>query len=233
MRFRTGCVLLSITMLAGPVGGGSQPKNERLTANGTDSARNAAGGGGEAGDYKVNPEQSRFTAHVGVGGLLAAAGHPHTIAIRDLDGDIQWKNDSASLHFVIKAESLAEIGEEIDEKDREKVNQAVHGEALEVSKYPEIVFTGKAVSVKQLGGGRYAATIEGDLTLHGVKRQVSFPADVRLEGHGLRAMGKFTILHSDYNLKRLSAVGGAVKAKDEIELSFDLQADRGPGPPRP
>jgi polyisoprenoid-binding protein YceI len=231
MRCRPTCVWLSIAILAGFVGCSSQPNNERPAAKESDSrAREATGGGGKDLDYTVNPEQSRFTAQVGVGGLLAAAGHPHTIAIRGIDGGVRLdddKLDSASLHFTIKAESLGEVGKEFDEEDRKKVNQAVHGEALEVSRYPEIVFTGKAVSVDQVGEGRYTAIIKGELSLHGVKRQVSFPVKVRRENRKLHASGAFTILHSDFNLKRLAAVGGMVKADNEIHLTFDLQMDRG------
>ena len=230
MRLGPASVLLSIAMLAGSASCNSQPNNERGAANESDSgARKATGGGGEGG-YKVNPEQSRFTAQVGVGGLLAAAGHPHTIAIRGIDGGVQLDGDtldSASLRFTIKAESLGEVGKEFDEEERKKVNQAVHEEALEVTRYPEVVFSGKAVSVDQVGEGRYRATIKGELSLHGVKRQISFPVKVQRENRSLHATGAFTILHSDFNLKRLSAAGGMVKADDEIQLTFDLQMDRG------
>ena len=183
----------------------------------------------KGGRYHVIPAKSRFTAQVGVGGLLAAAGHPHTIAIRQFDGDLDVDSGSldTSLQMTIKSESLGEVGKEFDEDDRKKVNQSVHGEALETTKYPQIVFKGTTGSIKTLAAGQYEATIKGNLTLHGVTRQISFPAKVRLEQGHLRATGEFTILHSQYNLKRLSAAGGTVKAKDEIVLSFDLQAEPG------
>lgn len=179
--------------------------------------------------YQVNPDRSQLTAHVEVGGLLAAAGHPHTIAIGELRGDVHLEGGapgSGSIQMTIRAGSLHEVGKEFDEKERRKIDHDVHTEALEISKHPEIVFKGTAASAGQSGEGQDRATIKGDLTLHGVTRQVSFPAVIRREGDSLRATGRFGILHSDYGIKRLSAAAGMVKAKDEILLTFDIRADR-------
>lgn len=226
MRFEI--VAVGAVLLACLTGCGPQGRENAATQRSPENPREQQPGEDNATHYRVNPEKSRFTAHVGVGGLLAAAGHPHTVAIRDFGGEVQLdggKLESASLQLTIKSESLGEVGKEFDEKDRQKVNQAVHGEALETSKYPEIVFKGAAASVRQTGEGRYEATMKGDLSLHGVTRQISFPVKVRRDNRSLHATGEFTILHGDYHIKRLSAAGGTVKASDEIKLSFELQAD--------
>jgi hypothetical protein len=34
--------------------------------------------------------------------------------------------------------------------------------------------------------------------------------------------GEFTVMHSDYKMKQISAGGGTVKAKDAMKLSFDI-----------
>src|SRR4030095_1013440 len=98
--------------------------------------------------------------------------------------------------------------------------------ALETSRFPEVVLRSRSVTVKEAGDHQYEASISGALPLHGVTRPISFPAKVRVEGNSLRASGAFTILHDTYGIKRLSAAGGTIKAKDEIELSFDIVADR-------
>jgi polyisoprenoid-binding protein YceI len=188
--------------------------------------------GQEAGNethFKINREKSRITANVGVGGMLKGLGHSHVIAIRDFHGEVLANPSivgSASVRLTIIANSTAEVGKEIEEKDRPKVNQAMHEEALETSRFPEVAFRSRSVTVKEAGDHQYDASISGDLTLHGVTRPVSFPAKIRAEGNSLRASGAFTILHETYGIKRLSAAGGTIKAKDEIELSFDIVADR-------
>ena len=179
--------------------------------------------------YKINSSQSRFTAHVGVGGLFSSLGHAHTIAIRDFNGQVNLTAGSlqpASLQMTIRADSLAETDKEFDEKDRQKVNQAMRDEALETGKFPTITFKSTDIDVNKQTETRYQAKISGTLTLHGVARPVSFPAQVTLEGSTLRATGEFTVTHGDYKMKRISAGGGTVKAEDAIKLAFNIVADK-------
>ncbi len=178
--------------------------------------------------FKVNSAKSRVIAQVGVGGMLKGLGHPHLVAIREVQGDAETAAHlagAATIRLRFITASAAETSKEFDEKNRQKVDAAVRQEALETARFPEAVFKSRKVEVKESGEHTYAASISGDLTLHGVTHEVSFPAKVTVQGKSLRAEGSFTILHSSYGIKRLSAVGGTIKAKDEILLSFDILAD--------
>ncbi|HEU4389363.1 MAG TPA: YceI family protein [Blastocatellia bacterium] len=179
--------------------------------------------------YRINSGQSQFTAHVGVGGIFSSLGHAHTIAITSFTGDVRLTPGSlqpASLQMTIRADSLAETDKEFDEKDRQKVNQAMRTEALETGSFPTITFKSTDISVNKQSESRYQAKITGALTLHGVTRTVSFPAQVTLDGNALRATGAFTVNHSDYKMKRISAGGGTVKAEEAIKLSFNIVANK-------
>ena len=68
--------------------------------------------------------------------------------------------------------------------------------------------------------------MNGELTLHGVKRAQPVSAHVSVEGNTLRAMGDFAIRQSDYAIRPVSALGGAVKLKDELKVSFRISARR-------
>lgn len=242
MRWGPAGAMLFTVLLIGPggCGHGSEGRNappppgsREVNAGGsTAGVAKARREGGDATHYRLNPGKSRFLAHVGVSGLLKAAGHPHAVAIREFGGEVRVGSGMAgptSITMKIVAGSLAEVGKEFSEKDRQKIDRDVRGEALETSRYPDIVFESRDVSLRRVAQDRYQAAIEGDLSLRGVTRTVSFPADVRIEGDVLRARGEFTILHGDYRLKRLSAAGGTIKASEEIRLSFDIQAERGRG----
>ena len=175
--------------------------------------------------YRISASGSQFTAKVPVGGLLASLGHDHTIAIRDFTGEAHVTPgtiEPASLQLTIKAGSLAEAEKGISESDRQKINSSIQEEALETSKYPQIVFKSTNVSAKKTGEGQYHVQINGNLTLHGVTRPIAIPAQVTLKGNTLIARGQFTVRHSDYQIKRLSAGAGTVKAKEEITLSFSV-----------
>jgi polyisoprenoid-binding protein YceI len=177
--------------------------------------------------YILDASASRFQAQVGVGGLLSMFGHEHTIALREFSGDVTAKPgalDRGSLHLTIQAASLAEVAPGFSEADRKKIDRDLREKALEVSRFPEILFRSTALKVKESGDGPTELEIRGDLTLHGVTRSVTLPARVELQNDVLTAHGEFTVRHSDYNIERLSAAAGAVKASDEIRLTFEIVA---------
>jgi polyisoprenoid-binding protein YceI len=175
--------------------------------------------------YKIDASASQFSARIGVEGLLKAFGHEHVVAIRDFSGEAQLTLGSiepASLQLTIKADSLSESEKSFSDSDRQKIDQAIHQEGLETGKYQQIVFNSTGVSARKSGEGQFQVQINGNLGLHGVTKPITIPAQVTLQGDTVTARGDFTIRHSDYQMKRISAVGGAVTAKDEINLSFNL-----------
>ena len=49
---------------------------------------------------------------------------------------------------------------------------------------------------------------------------------VGVDGDNLRANGNFSILQSDYGIRLVSVAGGALKVKDELKISFDVNAKK-------
>jgi hypothetical protein len=43
-----------------------------------------------------------------------------------------------------------------------------------------------------------------------------------LQNGVLTARGRFTVRHSDYEIERLSAAGGTIRAENDIRMSFVL-----------
>jgi len=197
--------------------------NTAATPDKTKTEENAS----NSGRYRVDAGQSRLTARVFVSGLFAAFGHDHTISLRGVTGEVQLTPgtiEPASLRITVRASSAAEAGKEFSEKDRQEIDKSVREEALEIAKFPEIVFKSTKISTTKTGEGQNQAKIEGELTLHGVTHPIVIPAQVTLSENKVRAHGEFPIRHSDYQIKRLSAGGGTVKAKEEMKLSFDIVA---------
>ena len=149
------------------------------------------------------------------------------MAIREFSGEARLTAgaiETGSLQLTINAGSLAEAGPGFSDADRKKIDHDIHEKALEVSKYPQIVFKSTVVSAKKVGEGQYQVRIVGALTLHGVTKPVEIPANVAFHGNTVTARGEFTIRHTDYRIERLSAAAGTVKAGDEITLTFTLVA---------
>lgn len=178
--------------------------------------------------YRLDASKSRFTVHAFVGGLLSTFGHDHTIAIRDFTGEAQVTPDTVSpgsLQMTIKAGSLA-VADKVSDSDRSKIETTMRQEVLETEKHPEIVFRSTKVEGARVQEGQYQVKIWGDLTLHGVTRNVLINAVVAFASDHLRARGAFALNQSEYNIKRVSVAGGTIKVKDQLKFTFDIVAHR-------
>ena len=177
--------------------------------------------------YVIDPRLSRFTVRAFASGVLSAFGHNPNIAIRDYSGEVHWKDDIASavLHFVAKAESFA-VTDDISDKDRKEIERQMQEEVLESETYPEIAYDCSCLSANKSGEGQFTATLNGDLTLHGVTNPQPISARVSVSGDALRAFGNFSLRQTDYGIRLVKALGGTLKVKDELKFDFNMVARR-------
>jgi polyisoprenoid-binding protein YceI len=177
-------------------------------------------------NYRIHTEVSRFTVRGFAGGLLSGLGHNPVLAVRDFSGEAHVEPDAlekSSLCLKIKAGSL-EVQNDASDKDRREMKRVMDEEVLEVARYPEIVFKSAVVSGAKTGDGFYRLVIEGNLTLHGVTRRLSVPAQAWATKDQLRANGEFSVRQTDYGIKLASVAGGALKLKDELKFAYDIVA---------
>jgi polyisoprenoid-binding protein YceI len=201
------------------------PENIQIQSSGTpETAQVAAATVGDR--YLINAMISRSTVKVTATGLLSAFGHSPTIQIRDLKGEIVFSPQdvqTSSLHLVIRAASLS-VADNISDKDRREIESQMREQVLETSRYAEIIYDSRSVSVTNATNGSSDVVLLGQLTLHGVTRPQKVPARITVTGDLLRAFGEFSLRQSDYSIKPVSAVGGGLKVKDEVTFSFDIAA---------
>jgi polyisoprenoid-binding protein YceI len=182
----------------------------------------AADGGAE--HYRLVASQSKFVAHALAGGLLWFKGHDHLVAVREFTGEAQLTPGSinpASLTIVAKADSLVETSSVFTEQQKRIIDKELRDIVLEPAKYPEITFRSTQVA-GQGAGNQYDLKITGDLTLHGVTRQITIPTKVTLNGRELRATGEFSIDRGDFKVKATSAFHGLVRVRDKVRFTFDI-----------
>ncbi len=98
--------------------------------------------------------------------------------------------------------------------------------ALKADSYPKIIFSyNSAESVNSNGVNQYL--VNGELTVAGVTREISFLADGEiLESGRMRARGSKKIFMTDYDIEPPSGLFGLIKADDELTVHFDLTAKR-------
>jgi polyisoprenoid-binding protein YceI len=176
--------------------------------------------------YTINARASRFSVRASACGVLSAFGHNPTIAIRDFTGEVQVNADQveeSSLRMTVKVASLG-VTDDISDKDRREIERQMYEDVLEVSKYPEIVYECTGLSASKTGEGQYRLTLNGDLTLHGVTRKQAICAQATLSGETLVAFGDFSLSQTDYEIRLVSALGGALKVKDEVKGLFHFVA---------
>jgi polyisoprenoid-binding protein YceI len=162
--------------------------------------------------------------------LLSSFGHNPRLSVREFTADIRvvpGKPETAVVQLKIRADSLQVI-DDVSEKDRNEIEQTMKGEVLETSRFPEIVFESDTVSGEMIFQGRYRINMSGNVSLHGTTRNEKVQAQVTAGEEQLRAEGDFHLRQSDYGIKLVKVAGGALKVKDEVKITFDIQAQAAP-----
>ena len=201
-------------------------------AHGAAGAAKTAGHGaaaalqGATARYRLDASRSTFNVRAFSGGVLWFKGHDHLVAARDFTGEATLTPGSvnpASLRLTVRAASLAETRDVFTEQQKRIIDKELREIVLEPDKYPEITFESTGVEAKA-EGGVFKVRLTGDLTLHGVTRRVTIPADVTVAGDDLRARGEFHIERSVFKVKATSAFHGTVRVRDKLKVMFDIVA---------
>jgi polyisoprenoid-binding protein YceI len=136
-----------------------------------------------------------------------------------LDGDLT----SASAHGTVKTASVDTNQDQRDEHLRSP-------DFFDASQYPEISF--QSTSITASGDGDGALRITGDLTLHGVTKEIVLEAEIQgtetdphtgNERVGLEVTGQLS--RSDFGMSFNQALGsGNALVSDKIKLVLDVSA---------
>jgi polyisoprenoid-binding protein YceI len=171
---------------------------------------------------------SKFKVQAFASGLLSAFAHNPVILIPSFSGEVRFDPaslESAYLRMVINAASL-EVKDDMNDKDRQEIRGLMQDEVLQVGRYPDIIYECSKITGSSVGTGRFWLSLNGELTLHEVTRPQPIAATVVVGDTNLRASGDFALKQSDYQIKLVSSMGGALKVKDELRFSFDIVAER-------
>jgi polyisoprenoid-binding protein YceI len=114
-------------------------------------------------------------------------------------------------------------------------NDHVLSESLDTSKYQSIEFDStrlEGVEITPQGNGG-DATVVGNLSLHGVTRQISVPVEASLDPDGgFTAWGEFSFDYTDYGIRPPHLLA-ALSASKEVKVEFSIKARLPGAPPGP
>jgi len=91
---------------------------------------------------------------------------------------------------------------------------------FETKKYPELKFTSQSLSL-DTDAENQAGTIEGQITIKEIVKEVSVPVTILLEDSKLVVDGEFSVLLSEFEINRPSAIGDVVD--DDILIAFHIE----------
>jgi hypothetical protein len=93
-------------------------------------------------------------------------------------------------------------------------------ESLMAEKYPFIQMHLAAFDFSDPSNG--SASVSGNLTVAGVTKPIQLSASVSIEGPNVRIKGKQRLLMSDFGIQPPRMMMGALKTRDEIDVTFDV-----------
>jgi polyisoprenoid-binding protein YceI len=176
--------------------------------------------------YTFDKAASRFTVQAFSAGLLSAFGHNPTISIANYEGRVEFIPGTYAKALVTMAVKTASLNvlDEMRREDRQKLEQLMFHDVLDVDEFPATVYESTQVDVTKVSDGLLQVALTGDLTLRGVTQPHRFRARVMDMGGTLRIYGDFTLNQSDFGIKPISFAGGALRLKDELKFNFEIVA---------
>ncbi len=153
-------------------------------------------------------------------GLLARLGHDLRLSLGAFDiacdgGKIEVHVDLNSLSVDGAVRDGVLESNELSLTDREKILASARHDVLEVGRYAEAHYSGKA---RQLDPGHFA--IEGALALHGV----TAPANLSVVLRGRELVAECILKPSQFGIKPFRALAGAIRVRDHARIVSTVPA---------
>jgi polyisoprenoid-binding protein YceI len=176
----------------------------------------------------VDVSSSQILIEVGKTGMLGFAGHAHEVAATDVRGRITFDPadlSRTSIRLEFPAAALRLTGKDEPAADVVEVQKVMQSDrVLDAARYPTLTFASRRVDVTPRGAGSVDVVIDGDMTLHAVTHPVTIRASVLLDAGGrLTAQGSFVLKQTDFGMVPVTAMGGTIRVRDELDIRFVLR----------
>jgi polyisoprenoid-binding protein YceI len=166
--------------------------------------------------YKVDAD------HSGVGFSIRHFVSKVSGRFRDFDGVIRYDRENpaaSSVEFKVRAASIDTTNNDRDEHLRSK-------DFFEVAKYPSITFSSTRVVPKDSN----TLEVTGNLTMHGVTRQITFPVEMlgMVKTPGGEKAGfeaSFTVNRKEFGIDWNNILDSGPVLGDEVKISIDVEAN--------
>jgi len=165
----------------------------------------------EAGTYKLGPDNATLSVKTGRSGAASKAGHNLEIEVGSWEATLEV-GDSSSLELTADATSLSVVkgeggAQKLGDDEKADIKKSIDQDVL---KKESVEFSSKDVEISDSG-----LKVSGDLSIAGKSEPVSFDVSVGEDG---KLTGSTTVKQTDWGIKLYSALFGALKVNDEVEV---------------
>lgn len=167
----------------------------------------------QPGTHKLGPDNATLFVKTGRAGAAAKAGHDLVIDVTSWSATLEVGEDPAQSSMELDADAGSLSVREgkggakaLGEDDKTDIKKSIDDDIL---KGGEIKFRSSEVT-----GSEDRLSVRGELELAGKSHPVSF----ELSGSGGELTASATVKQTDWGIKPYSALFGALKVKDEVEV---------------
>ncbi|MHB8659459.1 MAG: YceI family protein [Solirubrobacteraceae bacterium] len=172
------------------------------------------------GNYNLGPQNAELLVSTARAGAAAKAGHDLTIEVTSWSGTLTVGEDAAATTVALSADGgslrvRAGTGgmKALSDDDKRNIKQTIDEDVLKAG---TIEFRSGKV---EAGPGSESLRVEGELELRGTRHPIAF--ELALVGPD-RVTGRATVKQTDWKIKPYSALFGALKVADEVDVTIDV-----------
>jgi polyisoprenoid-binding protein YceI len=172
--------------------------------------------------YEFGPSSASLTLRTTRAGLAARLAHDLTLEPESWSGSVTLDRAdlaTTSVEVIVAPASLAVAHSSggvkpLSDGDRREIASIIKEKVLQTTKYPDLTFRSTAIS-----GESSTFTVTGDLTITGTTRPIDLAVTVCDNG---QVIVRATVVQTQFGIKPYSAMLGALKISDEVEICATL-----------
>jgi polyisoprenoid-binding protein YceI len=174
------------------------------------------------GTYQLGPADGTLRVKTGRQGMASKVGHDLTLEASNWKATVTIDAEAgqSEVQATIEPRSLEVISatggaKPVSEKDKKDIVKNIAGLLGNSS----ITFQSTSVQVRT----DTAVAVTGNLSIAGQSRQMILDLTIHPDGGGAHVNGRVPIVQSNFGVKPFTAMMGALKVKDEVEVEIDVE----------
>ena len=174
------------------------------------------------GTYSLGPSDGRLQVRTGRQGMASKVGHDLTLEAANWKAEVVIDADAgqSTVKATVEPRSLEVVAatggaKPVSDKDKRDIMKNIAGLLGNHS----ITFQSTAVQVRN----DTTVAVTGNLSIANQSRQVLLDLALKPDGSGVRLTGRVPIVQSNFGVKPFTAMMGALKVKDEVDVDLDVR----------